>query len=54
MIAKFQKAEFGGYEVIDTRNGEIVKRNIKTASYAAAYVTYYEEEIEKAEVAFDG
>ena len=47
-VAKFQKDGFGAYKVIDTRNGNTVKRNLKTASFAAAYVDYYAEEVEKA------
>jgi hypothetical protein len=47
--ARFEKDGFGSYQVVDTRNGRIVKRNIKKISKAAAYVDYYNEEIEKAE-----
>tara|TARA_R110002020_G_scaffold67718_1_gene177614 strand:- start:917 stop:1207 length:291 start_codon:yes stop_codon:yes gene_type:complete len=48
-VAKFEKDGFGAYQVIDSRSGNIVKRNIAKASKAAAYVQYYNEEIEKAE-----
>ena len=47
-VAKFEKDGFGAYQVIDTRNGNIVKRCLKTARKAAAWVQYYNEEIEKA------
>jgi len=47
--ARFEKDEFGAYQVIDTRTGNIVKRNIKKIQKAAAYVEYYNEEIAKAE-----
>ena len=47
--AHFQKNEFGIFDIIDDRNGETVKRGIKTISKAAAYVDYYNQEISKAE-----
>lgn len=47
--ARFEKDGFGAYQVVDTRNGMIVKRNIKNIQKAAAYVDYYSEEVEKAE-----
>ena len=47
--SRFEKDGFGGYHVIDNRNGEVVKRNISKISRAAAYVDYYQEEIDKAE-----
>ena len=48
-VARFEKDGFVAYQVVDTRNGNVVKRNIAKASKAAAYVQYYNEEIEKAE-----
>ena len=55
-MTKLQKTDQGTYEVIDTRNGLVLRRGIKTASKAAAYVRYYDEELTKAEAqwaAFD-
>jgi|GEM_PF-1555289 len=52
-VAHFQKDDFGLFEIIDDRNGETVKRGIKSVSKAAAYVAYYNEEIEKADLAWD-
>ena len=46
--ARFEKVAKGEYEVIDTRTEQVVKHSIKTASKAAAYVEYYNQEIEKA------
>ena len=48
-MAKFQRTECGSYEIVDTRNGMVLKRNVKSISKAAAYVRYYDEEIAKAE-----
>ena len=43
--ARFEKDGFGSYQLIDNRNGDVVKRNIPKISKAAAYVEYYNEEI---------
>jgi hypothetical protein len=47
--ARFEKDGFGSYKVVDSRNGIILKLNIKKVSKAAAYADYYNEEIAKAE-----
>ena len=46
--AEFKKTAFGEYEIIDTRNNMVLKRNIKTIKKAAAYAEYYSQEITKA------
>lgn len=46
---KMVRIEKGEYQVVDTRNEMILKRNVKTAAKAAAYVDFYNQEIEKAE-----
>jgi len=51
-VAKFQKDGYGAYQVVDLRNNQIVKRSIKKISKAAAYVEYYNQEIEKAEAMY--
>jgi hypothetical protein len=48
VAAKVQKSEFGGFDVIDTRNGKSLKFGMK-GSDAAAYAQYYNEEVAKAE-----
>ena len=48
-VARFEKDGFVAYQVVDTRNSNVVKRNIAKASKAAAYFQYYNEEIEKDE-----
>ena len=52
--AEFKKNEQNTFDVIDTRNSMILKRNVKSIRKAAAYVNYYNEEIQKAEAAWEG
>tara|TARA_R110002167_G_scaffold134822_1_gene321100 strand:+ start:162 stop:359 length:198 start_codon:yes stop_codon:yes gene_type:complete len=47
--ARFEKDEFGLFQIVDTRNNMILKRNVKKISKAAAYVDYFTEEHRKAE-----
>jgi hypothetical protein len=46
---RFEKDGFGDFLIIDNRNDDVLRRNVKTPSKAAAFVRYYEEEIVKAE-----
>lgn len=48
-IAKVNRIDAGNWEVIDVRLNRVVKRNLKTGAKAAGYVSYYTEEVKKAE-----
>ena len=52
-LAKFEKNGFGAFQVVDTRNGMILKNNIKKIAKAAAFADYYSEELQKAIAAWE-
>jgi len=47
-FAKVNRVKKGSWEVIDTRNNNTVKKNLKTGELARAYAIYYSEEVSKA------
>jgi len=46
--AKLLKNEFKGFDVVDARDGQVLRRGMK-GSDAAAYIEYYDQEVKKAE-----
>jgi len=48
-IAEVKRIEAGNWQVIDLRTNKVVKRKLQNGGKAAAYVTYYTQEVEKAE-----
>ncbi len=47
--ARLEKDELGLFQIVDTRNNTLLKRNVKTIRKAAAYMDYFTEEHRKAE-----